>query len=217
MAKIVPDRKAKVRFFYAEVEGDDGTIQEGLRSIATTIVRASQPVPPRVVKAIAAAPANGASKNGQSLFDETPVEEVAEEPEVEDADFVETPPRAKSSRTKKSPSYNFVTDLNLRPDGKDSLKQFYAKKSPKDQQAQYAVCLFYLAQELSLTGIGANHIYTCFHDVGVPVPPDILQVARNIANRKGWIDAGNGKDLKITVSGQNFVNHELPTKGKTKP
>jgi hypothetical protein len=33
---------------------------------------------------------------------------------------------------------------------------------------------------------------------------------RVTATRQGWLDTGDSEDIKITVSGEDFVDHELP-------
>jgi hypothetical protein len=44
----------------------------------------------------------------------------------------------------------------------------------------------------------------------VKVPVDIAQAVRNTSNRKGWLDSSDAEDLKVTTSGENFVEHDLP-------
>jgi len=140
---------------------------------------------------------------------------LADEGQILDAVFepAEAPRERKPRQQRKPTSYSFVTDLNLRPDNETSLKDFFTQKSPGDQQEQVAVFVYYLARTLELTDIGANHLYTCFNEVGKKVPKNILMVVRNTAIRKGWIDASDSNNLRITTPGENFVGHDLPEKG----
>ena len=63
---------------------------------------------------------------------------------------------------------------------------------------------------LEITGVNSNHLYTCFKQVEKRVPKDILQIARNTAGRKGWIDVSDPNNLRMIPGGENFVQHELP-------
>jgi hypothetical protein len=125
--------------------------------------------------------------------------------------------KSKSTRPRKLPAYSFVKNLNLRPEGKASLRTFYEEKKPTDNQQLLTVVVYYLYRTLEIKGISVNHVYTSLKeltDQGVRVPPDIPNVLRKISNRKGWLDTSNADDLKTTVQGDNFVEHDLP-KGKS--
>jgi hypothetical protein len=50
-------------------------------------------------------------------------------------------------------------------------------------------------------------------DVNAKTSNDFPQAIQVIANRKGYIDASNGADLKITNPGDSFVEHDLPQTG----
>lgn len=223
MAKEQRDGKAKVRicFGFAEVEGGDATIQDGLRTFAAAMSRVSQqPAQVRVVKALPAAGKPSANGNGTaerpSLFDE--VDPSTDQEVVDDAELipegefepVEENREKKPRQPRKGVTYSFVPDLNLKPAGKPKLKDFYAEKKPKDQQEETAVFVYYLKRTLGVTGVGVNHLFQCFKEVEKRVPKDILLVTRNAAYRKGWINVSNSNDLGITTQGENFVEHDLP-------
>src|SRR5262245_13723839 len=123
MAKETRQSNAKVRIFYAEVEGADHTIQDGLRTLGSALVRACQPQPlPRIVKALPAAPAKG-KPDEASLFDHP-----GEAADQSGDDEVEAPfdngqelsiqPTRKEARERKLPTYSVVKNLDLRPNGK---------------------------------------------------------------------------------------------------
>ncbi len=104
----------------------------------------------------------------------------------------------------------FVKDLNLRPQGKEALKEFVAKKSPKTNEERFSVIVYYLQKELGVNDINPSHIYTAFKDLGVKVPLDISDALYKCANRKGWIDTSNISAVTLTIPGENFVEHDLP-------
>lgn len=230
MAKDNRDNKpSKVRIFFgfAEIEAGNSTIEDGVRSIAAAVVRSVNPTPtPRFVKALPSALATGISDGDGKVEEPTLFDQSGEvkEQQNEAGDDLEValdghqPTGSKSERKeprapKKAPSYAFVNDLNLRPAGKTPLKDFFAVKKPSDQQEQLAVFLHYLKRTLDLAPINVNHLYTCFREVEKKVPKDINTVARNTATRKGWVDASDQKNLRITVQGENYVDHQLPATG----
>lgn len=207
------DGKAKVRIFFAEIEGGDDTIQEGLRTLGQTLVRTTQPqVAPRVVKPLqldGSKPTDTAADQ-PTLFPPDP--ESAEPDLLEDTaeEITQQPP--KESRPRKPSTYTIVTELNLRPADKPSLKDFFAQKKPEDNQEQIAVFVYYLSRILGETKIGPRHVYTCYKDVGGRVPVNISDVVAKTASRKGWIAATAAGGYTTTTMGENFVDHDLPKK-----
>ena len=224
MAKESREGKSKLRVFFgfAEVEGSDVSIQDGLRTISAAVTRAAQQptFPHRVIKALP--PSANPTGNGKAappgLFDEVDHsnEQVVEDEEeqVLDAEFepVEQTQEKKQRQARKGVTYTLLGNLDLRPDGKPSLKDYFAEKSPRDQQEQTAVFVYYLSRVLGETKLNVNHLYTCFKQVEKRVPTNILLVARNTANRKGWVDTSDSNDIKTTTQGENFVEHDLPKK-----
>jgi hypothetical protein len=133
------------------------------------------------------------------------------EEDCEEIESLDPPPqRTKTARTRKGRSYTVMPDLDLHPDGAISLVEFYKQKAPSDQQEQIAVFLHYLLRVAKVAAITDRHLYTCYKDVSEKVPPDILNVVRNTAHRKGWVDSTSGQNLRLTVPGENYVEHELP-------
>ena len=111
-------------------------------------------------------------------------------------------------------SYAFVKDLNFRPAGKPTLRDFFARKAPQGRQEQLVVILYYLSKELGVTGIGADHIYTAFKEVEKAVPMNISKMIHSISTRKGWFST-SAAGYALTVGGENFVEHELPKSAST--
>lgn len=207
--------KARVRVFFGEIEGDDATIRDGLRSIAEAVNRTFQQ-DTKIIKVIT----SGGSLDQKQLAAEIEQQvidlDAAADEVDEPTETASNGQKSKTSRARKSPSYSFVKDLDLRPKDKLSLQQFYQEKRPGEQQQQLIVVLYYLHRILEIEGITVNHVFTALKDLsslGVRVPLDIAQVFRQIANRKGWADSADAKALKTTVGGDNFVEQDLPNKG----
>ena len=116
-------------------------------------------------------------------------------------------------RSKRSTSLSIVKDLNLRPRGKKPLRDFVADKAPENVQEAIAVMVYYLQHELETEDISRSYIYTCFKDLAdrkYKVPTNMAQTLRNIAYRKGWIDTNDPNSIRVTIPGENFVEHDLP-------
>jgi len=201
------DDKARVRVFFGEIEGDNDSIKEGLKSIAIAVGRTFAPNEIRVIKQLRNAERDD---NNTDAGDEQLVGDVLSEGDELAASGSES--RSRPSKSKKPPTYKTVGDLNLLPDDKQSLEAFFNEKKPKAQNEEFVVILFYLTHVLGLTGITPNHIYTGFNEVKRPVP-HIQKMASTISARKGYVDATDFNDLKLTTPGENFVKHKLPRSG----
>ena len=120
------------------------------------------------------------------------------------------------SVTRKKESYQIVKNLDLSGKaGGVSLKQFYADKSPTTGQENNLVFVYYLQKVLNLNGISADHVYTCYKDVGAKPPTALKQSLLDTASKKGWLDTSNPSDITVPISGENYVDHDLPKKVKT--
>lgn len=105
-------------------------------------------------------------------------------------------------------SYSLISDLNLIPNGMESLKDFYSKYKVSNNFEKNIVILYYLKNILGIENVGIDHIYTCYKHLSIRIP--ILgQSLRDTKSRKGWIDTSNSDDLKVTVAGENYIEHEI--------
>jgi len=206
------DDKARVRVFFGEIEGDNESIREGFRSIAQAVNRTFQPEI-RIIKVLGAG--NGVDqKLAEELQREVIDAELAEnEGELEETIESSEKSKGRTNRQRKFPAYSFVNDLNLRPEGKPSLREFYEEKKPADNQQLLTVIVYYLHRVLGTESVSVNHVYTSLKglsDLGVRVPPDIPNILRKTSNRKGWLDSSDSDNLRTTVPGDNFVEQDLP-------
>lgn len=200
--------KARVRIFFSEIEGGNETIQDGLRSFAAALQKTFQPV---IVRVIA-----GRLKDGDLPALENLQERVAE---VISSDAVPSEietAKAKSERsgtrsTKKQPRYTSV-DIDFRPAGKESLKDFFTEKDPTKQQEKLIVVLYYLEKILKIERVSVSHVYAALKAIEERAPTDLAQTFRTISARKRWVNASDSSALTLTISGEQFVEHDLPAK-----
>jgi len=201
--------KARVRVFFGEIEGDNGTVKDALRSIAEAVKQTFQQEP-RTIKVIA----TGGNIDQKQLAAASEVMETEIAAELEDEEIEVssngTTAKPRAPRTKKAITYSLVKELNLRPPDKQHLRDFFSEKKPGSQRQQITVIVYYLQRIIEVQSIGANHVFTGMKEVGMRIPPDISQVMRSIASDKGWLNTANKDDVKMAVAGDNFVEHDLP-------
>lgn len=211
--------KGKIRFIIAEVEGNNQTLQDLVRTMAPMLSRPVQvQVPPKLVQNGAASATPNARPAEPDLFNqEAAAPEVIDAGQVGQAEAVDSPqarrPRGEGPKKDKNAGLAIIKSLNLQPEGKESLKDFVAKKKPKTQEEHVAVYIYYLKNVLEEANVGFSHIFTCFKETGERMPGDLPQTCRNAASKKGWIDTADANDLKRTTRGDNLVEKDLPRAG----
>lgn len=131
--------------------------------------------------------------------------EVANEKESNSSPKTKASAGGKSKPTKE---LKMLTDLNLRPDSKTSLKDFAAKYDMKTAEELTLVIVYYLKEELKET-VTVNHIFTCYNELDKKIPQYFKQTLSNCKNNKNWIDVDNWNDIKYTVPGMNHMKHDI--------
>jgi len=226
MARSNSDReqgmeKGKIRVLYIELEGNNQTLQDGLRAVAQMLPRTAE------VKTLPKLVQNGATGAGSSvrtadpdLFNQEPSapEEIDAE-EVEHLDAASNGnarrPRGEGAKTDRNAGINPVTDLNFVPNDKPTLKSFFAERAPASDMEQVLVLAYYIQETLGITAFGPGHILTAFKHVGKPIPVDLRQTIRNVKKKKVWLTFTDIDSVRVTTEGENFVKHELSHNGST--
>jgi hypothetical protein len=98
--------------------------------------------------------------------------------------------------------------IDLKPEGKEPLRDFYSKFIVKSGFENNTIFLYYLEKILLLTDINPDHIYTCYKSVNQKVPGKLRQNIIDTKRNKSWIETDNMENLKITQIGENFVEHD---------
>jgi hypothetical protein len=113
-----------------------------------------------------------------------------------------------TSSQKTNGEIKFLTDLNLRPKGKESLKDFAAKYQIKTSEELSLLIIYYLKETLQET-VTLGHIFTCLKELGKKIPTHLKQVLTNNKNTKHWIDLSDWNDIKYSISGMNHMEHDF--------
>ncbi len=207
---VVPDR-AKVRVIFAEVEGNNESVQEALRTMVSAMSRPVKIVSePRLAE-------NGASLLGQAeaSIDEEAAQHVEEVEAPSDAQpsNSERAPRGSGKKIDRNAGLQLVPNLNFRLTGEKSFKDFVSEKDPKNDVDVVLLALYYMQHVMKLQKIGPNHLMTAFKEVGKPIPLDLKQTIRNVMNRKMFLNFSDIDDIRTTTQGDNVVEHEMGKSG----
>ncbi|MGI3901590.1 MAG: hypothetical protein ACRYGP_27770 [Janthinobacterium lividum] len=198
--------KAKVRVFFAQVEGNNDSIQEALKTLTLAMGRSSATgAEPRIV-------GNTASlvEHGEASLTDDVSDQMDDHAEAEDIEATSArKPRGTGKRFDRNAGLGFVPDLNFRPSGKQTLKEFVDTKGPKTDIELALVSLYYLQNMMVTSNITPSHVMTAFKEAGWKIPGDLKQTLRNAKKQKVWMKFSDMNDIKTTTQGDNFVEHEM--------
>ena len=125
--------------------------------------------------------------------------------------------RVRKAAKGKLSGWTFLKDLDLRPTGKKSLEAFVEEKQPMSNEDKYAVVVHYFSEIAELPAVSVNHVGSAFRLMkNWREPGDVSASLRITSSRKGTLDTSNLESIKITPTGRNFVEHELPSPAKAK-
>ncbi|MBV7541033.1 hypothetical protein [Acidovorax sp. sic0104] len=197
--------KAKVRIFFAEIEGSNDSVREAVKSMVQAINRPAT--------SNSRLPTKGANEGlpAPSLAD-TEEDEIVEVEEVEPEPDEQAPaPRKRGSGPKRdyNAGIDFDTSLDFRPGGKPTLREFFAEKGPKGDMEQILVVVYYMQVNMSMPAIGLSAVRTALKDVGKPLPADLRSTVRNCRKQKGWLGGSTPDSLQVTTVGENYVEHDM--------
>lgn len=124
----------------------------------------------------------------------------------------------KKKSTAKHESYTILPDLDLvgKEHNRQSLRDHYNEKGgPKlSSYEAAAVVVHYLTKVMGEKKIGLNHIYSCYKHISLRVPASLRALMYDQKKRAHYIDISEFNDLKLTVHGENLIDHDLPKKDK---
>jgi hypothetical protein len=128
-------------------------------------------------------------------------------------------PKARRTRVRNpaaKKSYARVKDINFRPDGKVSLRDFATEKVPTNNHEKNLVFVYYLEEHLAVSGIGVGHVLAAYDEMGwksPAIPDNSLMVT---ASQKNWLDTSDMKSIRTTHGGRNAVQYDMPIKKDSK-
>lgn len=122
--------------------------------------------------------------------------------------------QSKTRKKSGSQTPSLLKDLDLSGGKKcESLKDFFGLYEAKTNFERNLIFVYYLKQKLALTNITVDHVFSCYRDVpGIKSPEALRQSLIDTNNRRGWVDTSNTDDIKVTITGVNYLEHDLPKK-----
>jgi ribosomal protein L1 len=201
-----PSDKAKVRIVFAELEGSNESVQEALRTMVAAMARPAKVV---VDAKLEGRTEKAAELNSIEHTDEDEIEDVETEPHDSKVSAATRAPRGSGKKVDRNAGLAWVPDLNFRPVGEVSLKEFAKGKNPTNDQEYVLVTLHYMQNVMKLSKIGPSHVMTAFKEVSRKIPADIRQAIRNTKNSQIWLDFTEIEELRTTTQGDNQIEHEM--------
>lgn len=140
-------------------------------------------------------------------------EKRTQKPKVKSAKSPVAPKKTRGANRGNNP--NIDKALDLRPKGKQGLQEFYEQYNAKSNFEKNLVFVYWLQEVAGITKITQDHIFTCYRNIaGVKAPTALYQSLIDTSKRKGWLDTTNTEDVKATISGVNYLEHDLPKSGE---
>jgi len=186
--------RSKVRVVMVEFEGPSGDLHQ----LTQTLANAVRPQPvimqaPATPALPPAPPQNGAQPD---LFQHV---DAATAPAVEEQPPAPKPPNG-APRKLRTP--NLISDLDF-DGGPKSFKAYIDEINPSGHHARYLAITQWFKEYRQVPEIGADHVFTCYRYLNLPVPADMTLAFRQL-KAKQWVEAGEARaHYKITHIGLN--------------
>ena len=120
-----------------------------------------------------------------------------------------TPNGSARRRARKSSALR-PKDIDFRPEGKQSLRDFATEKAPNGSHEMNAVAIAYLQEVLEFDAIEAGHVLAAFIECEWRIPANPENALAKTASMKKWIDTSDMKAIRLTHPGRNLVRYDLP-------
>lgn len=127
------------------------------------------------------------------------------------------PPKAKGTTDKagaskanlKKPA--IIKSLDLTKGSGGRLRDFYDQFEVKTNFERNLIFLYFLQYKMGIEhGITQDHVFTCYRDIpGIKVPTALRQSLLDTESDRHWIDVADSDNLKITVHGLNYLEHDM--------
>src|SRR3984893_14633807 len=133
--------KSKVRVLHAEVEGNNETVQEALRTMVSAM---SRPVRVVQLKANGETPSLIQQELELDNLDNASDDDKGSEDSSQSEPSVVRKQRRSGAKTDRNAGIAIVHDLNFRPEGHPTLRDFFTEKSPSSDMEQVLVVVYFM-------------------------------------------------------------------------
>jgi hypothetical protein len=197
--------RVKFKYMEIEMEGENQTLADGLKALASAISRGNVALPTggRPAPTLKGAPTTSVEELEEGEIG--PEEQDFPEEEAEQTSSTNGNGKPKKKYVPKAPK--FLSELDLtKADIK--LADFLAEKNPSEMFDKYTVVAVWFKQHYNTDEISQDHIFTAFKHLGwqSQLPEDVGSPLRALKSQRNWFDKGSGKGLyKINWSGESAV------------
>jgi hypothetical protein len=123
------------------------------------------------------------------------------------------PSDARRRRTRKpaaKKSWSSIKDINFRPDGKQSLRDYAAEKDPGSLHEKNLMAVYYLDEIMGLPAIEVGHVLAAYEHCAWKSSRDPENSLQQTSSLKKWLDTANMKAIRVTHEGRNTVMYDMP-------
>lgn len=188
-------KQSKMTVMVFQLEGDDATLQDGLRTIGAALAKVlphNVPAPATRVITLTADQAE-VSMNGSENVDEVPGEQEEER---------STARLERQRRAVKSPS---ILELDL-TSGDVPLAKFLNNHPLESINKKYLFVAYWLKNQRQILEVTSDHIHTCYRHMGWQTPKDAAQPLRDGKSKLDWFSNGEARgSYRINHVGENQV------------
>ncbi|GEM_PF-954672 len=204
-----PSSKSKMLVMVFQLEGDDQTIQEGLRRVGEAVRGAVGNTPKQVLKINGSSAADARSSEAEA---DGQAEEEGEpqEPGSDDSAAEQYNARAPKREEREKPP-QVLTTINFKG-ASMSLDEFATTKKVGESAARRTlVAAMWLRDYADVKEFSADHIYTCFRWMKWTNVPDRPRKAlRNFKSGQSYFDSGSKPGLySLSLIGEKAVEQSL--------
>jgi len=118
--------------------------------------------------------------------------------------------RRRSRKSAARKSWPSVPDINFRPDGKQSLREFAKAKAPANIDERNAVAVYYLQEILGIAAIHVGHVVAAYTECDWRYPANPGNKLSVTASKTNWLVTSDMKAIRLTHQGRNLVHLDLP-------
>jgi hypothetical protein len=206
------DGHIKFRVIEFEIDGDNGTLAEGIKALTTALSKTAGPtaivqqqrpaLPPTAPKGTTTATDPAIPVEGE-LFPET---ESDTEEQIESTSGNGAAPAKPKKPTPPPRTPDVLNDIDLNAGTKMSLKDYIAQKAPNGPFETYATITVWYKENHGIDEVNDDRIYTAYRFLDMIPPNDVGSILRQLKHSK-WFDKAEKKaHYKINIVGLNKVH-----------
>jgi hypothetical protein len=147
---------------------------------------------------------------------ESPAEGAQETPAASGASTTPAVTRRVRRRRADKKTFTAIRNLNFRPEGKESLRDFAASKRPRTLMEKNLLAVYYLEHMMEVSEVAVGHVLSVYKELGWKPPSTPDNSLAVVASMEQWLDTRNMESIKTTHSGRSYVEHDMPQVTKDK-